>query len=796
MTSRPNFKDDASFDDYLQHTVTHDPYICAARKQEDLDGAAILTKAREALESGHFPLEKDRLQQALNESRDKRSTHLTISRSFRSQQILGYGLLVVEFALLFTATLSDVSTWLYLVGFAAGISALAGSIYVLHQADSRKRSQLVAKGVANALADHERFEATLIETLRAFVVLPAMRSMRPPRFTKPSDDKVLLGDAPYLSSRTEDAARIETRSYNEALLSMRRTGGATIGLAGPRGAGKSEMLRAFCEAPTKAASIEDGGTVGVVIPAPVAYAPDPFLRMVIRRLAEAVPRNKPPSDIEAARKRRSMLVVGALSAACLGSGLYLRYGPSDFPERRDLGTFFIYIGGIAMYLVALIVAAIFLNRLEPKKTQTHGDEENAAKINRRLRHDLPKYADAVAGRIRHLETRQTAKEGSLALGKVATTKLGRVTTQTDLPFSQADLLTELEGLVQALHHAGYQVVIGIDELDKLDASDGAAEFLNGIKVLFGINDCSFIVTISESAWASFTRRGIDVRDVFDSSLDETVQVAPLDLDEARSMMRWRGEKMTDTQVLFCYCMSGGLPRDLIRYCWLVRKIGHRSAGSASLSAVINSVLDQEWRDQLQGAVEAARGCEKVNVPAFVADVERVFANIEASGVDDLKILAAQDPTFVSLSRRENGNGSAPAQAESGIQPDSHIRRQLCAYAFLSHTIRQAFGDAGPLGGPDTDDNKSILAAYDALAKARQRLELDAAAGWRQTAQARVALGLDHSPPTPQPTPAMEAAAVNGDAALRRHGSGGGLGRIIRSLQRIHLGARQLASSRR
>lgn len=47
-----------------------------------------------------------------------------------------------------------------------------------------------------------------------------------------------------------------------------------------------------------------------------------------------------------------------------------------------------------------------------------------------------------------------------------------------------------------------------------------------MKVLFPIRACSFLVSISESAWASFARRGLAIRDVFDSSLDTVVQVEP------------------------------------------------------------------------------------------------------------------------------------------------------------------------------------------------------------------------------------------------------------------------------
>ena len=42
------------------------------------------------------------------------------------------------------------------------------------------------------------------------------------------------------------------------------------------------------ETPQDKAPVERGGIIGIVVPAPVAYDPEQFLRLLIRRLAEAV----------------------------------------------------------------------------------------------------------------------------------------------------------------------------------------------------------------------------------------------------------------------------------------------------------------------------------------------------------------------------------------------------------------------------------------------------------------------------------------------------------------------------
>jgi hypothetical protein len=92
-----------------------------------------------------------------------------------------------------------------------------------------------------------------------------------------------------------------------------------------------------------------------------------------------------------------------------------------------------------------------------------------------------------------------------------------------------------------------QVRIGIDELDKIDSVHDAGRFLNEIKVLFGIPHCFFLVSLSEDAMSQFERRGLPMRDVFDSSFDDVVRVGPLDASRSVALLRerTRSQRCTD-----------------------------------------------------------------------------------------------------------------------------------------------------------------------------------------------------------------------------------------------------------
>lgn len=71
----------------------------------------------------------------------------------------------------------------------------------------------------------------------------------------------------------------------------------------------------------------------------------------------------------------------------------------------------------------------------------------------------------------------------------------------------------------------YQIIIGIDELDKLESDELAQQFINEIKSIFGIPKCFYLISVSENAMSNFERRGLPFRDVFDSAFDSIVYVS-------------------------------------------------------------------------------------------------------------------------------------------------------------------------------------------------------------------------------------------------------------------------------
>lgn len=107
------------------------------------------------------------------------------------------------------------------------------------------------------------------------------------------------------------------------------------------------------------------------------------------------------------------------------------------------------------------------------------------------------------------------------------------------------------------------LLIAIDELDKLQG-DKAEEFVNSIKAVFGVQGCRFLVSVSEDAAASFERRGVPFRDVFDSSFNDVIIVNYARHDTAAAILQGRIVGLSQPFISLCHVLAGGLPRDLIR----------------------------------------------------------------------------------------------------------------------------------------------------------------------------------------------------------------------------------------
>ena len=342
--------------------------------------------------------------------------------------------------------------------------------------------------------------------------------------------------------------------------------------------------------------------------------------------------------------------------------------------------------------------------------------------------ELRQRAEADLEEIRYQQTFSSGYSGKLAIplgGEIG------VQSQNTLARRQAslpELIGMLRSFLQLAAHARGQVVIGIDEMDKMESGDVAQQFLNEIKAIFGVQKVYYLVSISEGAMSSFERRGLPFRDVFDSSFDEVIAVEPLSLVQSQALLRARVVGLGPPYLDLCHCLSGGLARDLLR---VARQLSLLNRKEKCLPEVCRELVRGELERKVEAATVSAR---EIALEPYVSELLfwiRTLPEKEEISVEALIDRAAVPPEA----------WSPPAgdldRKDGGVEALERIRQELAAYTYYLATVLQLFTEVE--GGPakwfsdvesvqddhedgddagDGDDAEDGESALDRLARAR------------------------------------------------------------------------------
>jgi hypothetical protein len=193
-------------------------------------------------------------------------------------------------------------------------------------------------------------------------------------------------------------------------------------------------------------------------------------------------------------------------------------------------------------------------------------------------------------------------------GSLHVSLLGLESSQTEsLAQKQQTLPDIIEGFRSFINSLKRPVLIAIDEIDKIESTEKAEQFLNDIKSIFGIHNCLYVISVSQSAMSRFERRGLPKRDTFDSSFDAIVRVPPFNLNDSKLLLNRRVIFLPVPFRSLCHLISGGLPRDLIRSCrqlFTVRKRSLPPATDDSHPVHLNQILREMLRDEIRSKIEA------------------------------------------------------------------------------------------------------------------------------------------------------------------------------------------------
>lgn len=422
-------------------------------------------------------------------------------------------------------------------GLTARLRSLLAKVWSDEPADWPSGSLGARTAAARAEAETalDAWIGAAIERGVAPLVAQRLNSVRSRSYAKelPEADVGKLGDV------TDVAQYVPTETSGRLDRMMKVMTRGAIGISGPRGVGKSTVLKMFGDLGFGAAR----GALTVVVPAPTNYGSRDFLVHLYSTVCGKVV----SGSGEPRRRRRHWpwLVVsatGVLVAAGAWQWPALATAAQWFPPHWRAVTM---TGGIALALGPAIVWRVTTPTRKPTEDQI------VTEARKRL-----------AG-LRFLVTTTVTRSATVKPPAVAELGGSHALAQAAQAKTLPELVDEFRQFLSLLTSRS-RVVVCVDELDKIASAAEAERFLNDIKAVFGVENCFFLVAVSEDALASFSRRSLAVRTAFDSAFDTVVTVRRFELAETRRLLVQRVSALPEPFVWLCHAMSGGLPRDLNR----------------------------------------------------------------------------------------------------------------------------------------------------------------------------------------------------------------------------------------
>lgn len=609
--------------------------------------------------------------------------------------------------------MADAVTLLVMVGFAP----LTLSAWLippwLSRDESRKNSagwKRLRTTLRNKVGDADkRWKDAAVSEVNQLVKYHLTNVLNPEfTTTLPSYDRHALGQM-----RAGDRVRTSVAAADRLRELLAGIEGGVVGMAGSRGAGKSTLLDAY-----RAGKFLEGGYrhIAVLESVPVRYDAREFmLHLYSQTCAEVIkfcrqrgPDEDPVSPRRRAWERRGWPVFGAVLAWLLVGAAGTIVSAVFRADLRAQPT------TLWWPLACLFGAAATLSLTVRRRPAARARDSSPPPVAKGDLLSLRKRAEWARDGIRFQQKHTSGWSGKTGVPMVEAGFSGASeATRNPLTYPEVvhEFLRFLEATITCLGAlrkiAPAPVVIIIDELDKIADPDLAHEFINEMKALMAVDVPGLLclVSVSEDALAAFELRGLSVRDAFDSAFDTIVRLEYLDLEDARQVLSSRVVGLPDPFIGLCHCLSGGLPRELIRVARRMLAGGSELAGitrrlvaedlAAKRFALLTVVGKAEHDEVLAGALVRHLDAQAVAEPAaLIAAVSAPPISAEADG--------------------------APALLR--------LQTETLGYLYYLGTVLEVFGQA--FAPSDLERGRAVGdGSFDTLASARQLFPVNARLAW-------------------------------------------------------------------
>lgn len=568
----------------------------------------------------------------------------------------------------------------------------------------RRRAAAVAR--RREIAAKAAYRAWQIKTLEDGV-LPVLRALINERLAPFLWTTMQIKDAPGLERVRDSRFVVETASAQRFLNLASQIRSGAIGIAGVRGAGKSTLIEYY--------QARSPDTISILVAAPVQYNAREFVLHLYAELCQEVIRRFGGAQ----RARRALLRDRMLLAAryaivgvvAFAAGA-LVVGPARLFNAKAWSIAQLWIGGGLLIIgsvgllaaLSVLVATSYrrmlrsLGWLVGASPPVVWESELVGQARDRLR------------RIRFLQTSTTGWSGKVTIpnGEVA---LDRSIELAEQPLTYPEVVHDLRQFI-GLVATKQGVIVAVDELDKIEGAQEAQAFVNEIKGVFGVTGAQFLVSVSEDALASFERRGLPVRDAFDSAFDEIVRIEPLNLGDSCALLRSRVIGVSDLFSALAHCMAGGLARDIIRIARSMRAV---ATTDGTIEPVCRELVELDIQRKIHAFGQATGDLEGTpDTTSFIRALRTLHAD-----------RAAIEHALPSL--LPSGDDNADYR---------QVRYQAGAYAYHRATVLAVFtADLTP------DAFETKRATLDMLAAAKQELGARPQSAWLMLDEFRTAWGL-------------------------------------------------------
>ncbi|MGW7175387.1 P-loop NTPase fold protein [Streptomyces xanthophaeus] len=340
---------------------------------------------------------------------------------------------------------------------------------------------------------------------------------------------------------------------------------------------------------------------------------------------------------------------------------------------------------------------------------------------------------------------QTTQTSSVALNAGVTQLLGlgglHTASMSTVPPNFPALINDFRTLLASIASSNFlrneRTFVCIDELDRLGSDVQALAFLGEIKAIFGVPRVHYLLSVADDVGASFMRRGMAARDVADSSLDDIVYVQPCTLPLSEKILLKRAPGISTPYIALAHALSGGLPRDLVRYGRRIIEI-EAAAGSSELTDISRRLVLEELSEALSACrVLLSKHRWNEDASAILESFRSLVALLRYEYVPVSNIRRALED-FAAM-RYPIVASSESAQISEEL---AHLIAEASTYAYFSLTLLDIFSSEGFTRRSEVAANRGPEGTPQLLAEARQELVVSPHTARRLLKSIRQAWGLE------------------------------------------------------